>query len=208
MFIDILLSEIRRKEKHMKRIRMGAIGILLSLILFTLPAQADQISNPGDFPADTTVLTFEGLTPGLPVTTQYSGATFSGYNIVMALSQNSQVLSVTGQLIVTFDPNVKVNMVGLDVDLWTTITLEAYGLGGKDLGSASISNDGFLGLSSGEMISYVIIHDGGGTFAIDNFRFADPVDGVPVPEPSTLILLGSGLVGLGFLGRKKFRAKG
>jgi hypothetical protein len=47
------------------------------------------------------------------------------------------------------------------------------------------------------------------------FAYSPYVQGVPdyqdyltpVPEPSTLLLLGAGLLGLGILGRKKFKAK-
>lgn len=40
----------------------------------------------------------------------------------------------------------------------------------------------------------------GGWFAMDNFTYNEPV-----PEPSTIFLMGLGLVGLAGLGRKKFR---
>lgn len=45
-------------------------------------------------------------------------------------------------------------------------------------------------------------------FGFDSVRITgDPVNPVPTPEPSTIILLGSGLMGLGLWGRRKFKAR-
>ena len=42
------------------------------------------------------------------------------------------------------------------------------------------------------------------TNAVVGVHTADGDSGSPVPEPISLVLLGSGLVGLAFIGRKKF----
>lgn len=65
------------------------------------------------------------------------------------------------------------------------------------------NGQGFSGvlneLSSGEL--RIGIH-------VQGFTSGGSESFVNVPEPSTLLLLGAGLIGLGLLGRKKFRIKG
>lgn len=47
-------------------------------------------------------------------------------------------------------------------------------------------------------------------FFVDNIHFNEPLppDLTKIPEPGSLILLGSGLAGLGLWGRRKFKARG
>jgi hypothetical protein len=78
-------------------------------------------------------------------------------------------------------------------ELWTE-TLQSAGIGiggGDDSGQVAVSFQGI----------------GGGTFSNDSDLLASNWQSTPVPEPATMLLLGSGLVGLVGFGRKKIFKK-
>ncbi|MCM3906257.1 MAG: PEP-CTERM sorting domain-containing protein [Pyrinomonadaceae bacterium] len=108
-----------------------------------------------------------------------------------------------------------------DVDLANTTSLEFFDINNLSLGtfSAPTANNGlsFLGASFGEpIISRVRItlgntplgpNDGNSVDVVgmDDFIYGEPQ--APVPEPATLISLGTGLLVVGAVVRKRYNAK-
>jgi hypothetical protein len=95
----------------------------------------------------------------------------------------------------------------------STFYLEAYdasdNLIDTAVGAANLRSFGYLRVDAptGTNIAYVKVHDAGNYWLVDELT-GDMEGGFePVPEPGTMLLVGSGLVGLAGLGRRKFFKK-
>jgi len=80
-----------------------------------------------------------------------------------------------------------------------SLIMGAPSIGGTDIGPG-MSLEGF---------SFILSDQVGNTDFAAYFSLSEPIDGVtaPVPEPATIILLSSGILGMGVMGRKKMRKK-
>ncbi|MCP4632960.1 MAG: PEP-CTERM sorting domain-containing protein [candidate division Zixibacteria bacterium] len=91
----------------------------------------------------------------------------------------------------------------------TDIYLEAFdaddNMIAQAIGGDNYESNSFLEVNSaGFDIAYVEIHDSGDYFTIDDFGWEETTND-PIPEPTTILLLASGLLGLG--GISRFRRK-
>ena len=114
------------------------------------------------------------------------------------------------------DPVIRVDFSSATnhAELWyttaTDLWLEAYDSGNNLLtsstaGGSNYGSNSFLDVNWGSnSIAYVLIHDTGDFFTVDDFGWED-TGGHPVPEPTTVLLMASGLLGMG--GISRFRRK-
>lgn len=167
------------KTKFREKIK--AIGFLFKVLLGLTIAQSSLAAS--------TTITFDDLPSGTNLTTQYqsSGITASGVVILDASLTSIPAISA---------PNIAYSPDGLmifSIDIANVSTVSAYVSGPANTGIfAYDSSDNLVGqasltapalntllsiTTSGNPIARVDIHDGGATFAIDNFSFttADPV---------------------------------
>lgn len=177
-------------------------------------------------PAQAYIIDFDNLADLDPVTNQYSGfgVSFSNATVLTAgLSLNElEFPPLSGQNVVFDDGGpITIDFLALVTDAGgyftynTALTISAYDsfnnlIGTIDSGVSSnfissgslIPPNEYLHIAFAGGISQLVITGGaeGGSFTLDDFT-ATPV--TPVPEPSMLLLLGSGLMGLA--GLRRFR---
>ncbi len=148
--------------------------------------------------AATTTLTFDEFSQGTSLTTQYQslGVTASGASILVAAfgpfpaaSGANIAASQGGFMSFSFDPLIAGNIA----------TVSAYVSGDTGTGIFAYDSNGFLlgqsvlpvgapyntllsVTSSGAPIAMVTIHDGGGSFGVDNFSFTQVVSAPTCPQ--------------------------
>ena len=215
-------------KAHVK-MRFAAVGCFLVLTLSATNATGSVIGiGPGSFPSGSTLINFNGLANG----TEVNGLTVTGVQFVYSISgiPTNGALVIDGGPGVTNNvspPNIVSlgNPTGtLTMMLPGPATVFGYGFailttapvftattisvfdGATPLGSISypalvdpLFAGGFAGIESTIPFNRVqATFAGGPAFAVDNIQFAAS----SVPEPSTLILLASGLAYLPLLVRR------
>lgn len=155
----------------------------------TVPCTYDATAN--DFGEVVQGCSSDGTTP----VDLLSSVSFSSYTLDLSFASLPIITwTDTASDTLTFTPTS-----GLLVDSFSGAeNVSIYYLG-------TFSGDSYTTIANNASVSLAFTQTGGSTGAV-NFSgtFATPPGTPPSPEPGTMTLLGAALVGLGFMGRKKF----
>ncbi len=205
----------------MNRLSFCACATLLALAFSAPKAHAGLLYDDSSF-AGATTINFEDISLGLYASFGSGSVTFEAVNgsILHVLNDGSDslqpiaVVGVTGTIKVDLS-GVDANRIGFDYNVNVSdVYLEVFDENGVKLYDSEddgigVMGEGFLGWESNEKIGYVLIHNHGSTFSIDNFKYEyAPLGGgggLSTPEPGSMLLLGFGAaaVGLGLRRRRK-----
>jgi hypothetical protein len=148
--------------------------------------------------AATTTVTFDQFPDGTVLTNQYQrlGVTIAGGTVFATnlsssfppISAPNVAYAPSGQITISFNSTVAGNVMTVSAyvtDPGGPAGIYAYGSSNALLGQAVLPGTGGTNAlltvtSTGNPVAYVIIHDGGGSFSIDNFSFTVPA-ATPLP---------------------------
>jgi len=210
--------------------------LIVFLLFLSLSSAHATLFVIGDFSGSETVIDFDEILPGEAITDQYAalGVTFPSSppdqfrgaplgTTINGTMSGANFSPINNPIVAEFSTlQNKVGMYfGTIAGEEHTVQIQAFlGDSPSPLESQTFLNSGNDILDGGNLAAVFggIFLDGGvfdriefsgisdpKAFQIDDFRFERSVN--PIPEPATILLLGSGLVGIAGFGRKKFFRK-
>lgn len=216
-YVYRILNVIKSKRKEDEPLKKFLI-LVVSVVMLCLPAtlMADQ------------TLTFEGFADNTVLTTQYPGINFQGAQILQKStgslnwtqfpphSGDAVIYNPSGPMELIFSTpidyfsgyltyNSGMTLNGYD-SLNNLLDTESGAYANNYVSSGNPPNE-YLIINAANITRVELIGGGGNNFTLDDAQFTGSIDTNQVPEPTTMLLLGSGLIGLAGYGRKKFFKK-